>query len=149
MTLEILTEASGDPPRSLRMAMARGASWRCPACGKGRLFRGFIKVADTCGHCGEAMHHQRADDAPAYFVIFVVGHLVAGLALSIEAAYRPEIWVHWVVLLPLALVLCILGLPTAKGALIGLQWAFRMHGFGGDAEAPAAVAGNPAGGKLP
>jgi uncharacterized protein (DUF983 family) len=129
--------------------MARGACRRCPACGKGRLYRGYLKVVAVCGHCGEALHHQRADDAPAYFVILVVGHLVGGLALSIEAAYRPEIWVHWAVLLPLALMLCLVGLPTAKGALIGLQWAFRMHGFGGEAEAPATGAGTPTGGRLP
>lgn len=143
MTLEIVTKAQTEP-RHLMTAMARGARRRCPACGKGRLFSGYIKVADACSHCGEAMHHQRADDAPAYFVIFIVGHLVAGLALSIEVAYRPEIWVHWVILLPLALVLCLLGLPAAKGALIGLQWALRMHGFGGTPDEPEPIPASPA-----
>ena len=149
MTLDILTDAPANAPRNLATAMARGARWRCPACGKGRLFRGFLKVVDDCGHCGEAMHHQRADDAPAYFVILIVGHLVAGLALSIEVAYRPEIWVHWVVLLPLALALCLIGLPTVKGALIGLQWAWRMHGFGGETETPAAATHGTVGGNAP
>ncbi|KAB2848222.1 MAG: DUF983 domain-containing protein [Hyphomicrobiaceae bacterium] len=147
MTLDILTGAQAAEPRSLTTAMLRGSTWRCPACGKGRLFHGFLKVRDSCSHCGEALHHQRADDAPAYVVIFIVGHIVAGLALSVEAAYRPELWVHWVLWLPMALLLCLAGLPTAKGALIGLQWALRMHGFDGEAQHGVAGSNATTGGK--
>src|SRR5688572_22002500 len=68
-----MTTAS-DPAMSV--ALARGALCTCPACGEGKLFRKFLKVADTCPACGEALHHHRADDMPAYIVMSIVGHIV-------------------------------------------------------------------------
>ena len=82
------------PPRDCWPAMVRGWWGRCPHCGEGRMFRAFLKVADHCPACGEALHHQRADDAPAYFVILIVGHIVVPLTLSVEAAYAPSYWLH-------------------------------------------------------
>lgn len=127
--------ATSAPAREVGVALWRGSRLRCPACGRGRLFRSYLKVAESCASCGEALHHQRADDAPAYFVILIVGHVVAGLALTVETAYKPEMWVHWVLWLPLALAMTLTGLPMVKGALVGLQWALRMHGFASDAGA--------------
>lgn len=115
-------------------AMLRGFHGRCPSCGKGRLYRAFLKLHDQCPHCGEALHHHRADDAPPYFVILIVGHLVVPLILSLEMAAMPPLWVHLSIWLPLTLVLCLVLLPRVKGALVGLQWALRMHGFGGPLE---------------
>lgn len=112
-------------------AVWRGAKGRCPACGKGKLFAKYLKVADTCHHCSEDLSHQRADDAPAYFTIFIVGHVVAGGALSLEQTMAPPTWVHAALWLPLTLLLCLWLLPRIKGALVGLQWALRMHGFAG------------------
>ena len=57
-------------------SLLRGAALQCPACGTGAMFRRYLKVADTCPHCGEALHHHRADDAPPYFTIVIVGHIV-------------------------------------------------------------------------
>lgn len=118
--------------------MAHGALWRCPACGKGALFARYLRVADACPSCGEALHHHRADDAPPYFTIFIVGHLLVAGALSLEQAYAPPSWVHAAIWVPLTLVLCLSLLPVVKGALVGLQWALRMHGFASTADRPAA-----------
>jgi uncharacterized protein (DUF983 family) len=110
-------------------ALRRGFRGRCPNCGEGRLFRAFLKVADSCPHCREELHHQRADDAPAYFVILIVGHLVVPLALAVETHVTPPYWVHAALWLPLTLALAIGLLQPIKGAIVGWQWAHRMHGF--------------------
>lgn len=120
--------------RPLGQSLLRGALGRCPACGTGRMFRRYLKVADHCPNCGEAMHHQRADDAPPYFTIVIVGHIIVGLVLSLEVAYRPPLWLHGAIWLPLTVLLCLAVLPVIKGALVALQWALMMHGFDPNAE---------------
>ena len=120
--------------RSVAQAMLRGAMLRCPACGVGAMFRRYLKVADHCPHCGEALHHHRADDAPPYFTIVIVGHIIVSLVLSVEMAYRPALWVHMALWLPLNVILSLLALPPIKGALVALQWALLMHGFDPDAK---------------
>ena len=125
---------------SLRQSpMWRGFTGRCPNCGKGHLFRAFLKVADECDVCGEEFHHHRADDFPAYLVIVIVGHLVVPAVLHVETHYAPPYWVHAAIWLPLTLIMSLLFLPRVKGALVGLQWALRMHGFGG----PEPIEGEP------
>lgn len=120
-----------EPPRSVPGALWRGFRQVCPACGTGGLYRQYLKVVDRCGTCGEELHHHRADDAPPYFTILIVGHIVVGGILALETAFAPETWVQEVIWLPTLLVLTLWFLPRVKGALIGLQWALRMHGFGG------------------
>jgi uncharacterized protein (DUF983 family) len=122
------------PPRAIFGSMLRGAMLKCPACGIGRMFRRYLKVSDACPHCGEELHHHRADDAPAYFTIVIVGHIVVSLVLAVEMAYRPALWVHMALWLPLTVTLTFLFLPCVKGALVGLQWALRMHGFDPDSK---------------
>lgn len=117
--------------RPLWPALRRGFARRCPTCGEGRIFDGLLKVRDACPSCGEALHHQRADDAPPYFTILVVGHIVVPLALLLEQTAHPESWLHMALWIPLTLALTVALLPRIKGALIGLQWSQRMHGFGG------------------
>ena len=94
----------------------------------------YLKVADQCPSCGEELHHHRADDAPPYFTIVIVGHVVVSLALAVEMAYRPPLWLHAALWLPLTVMLALVLLPPIKGALVGLQWALLMHGFDPDAE---------------
>ena len=99
------------------------------------MFRRYLKVADKCPACGEALHHHRADDAPPYFTIVIVGHVVVGLMLAVEMAYRPPLWLHAAHLAAAHGRACALMLlPPVKGALVGLQWALLMHGFDPDAE---------------
>jgi uncharacterized protein (DUF983 family) len=122
------------PPAAARdrwLSIRRGFAGRCPRCGKGRIFRAYLKVNDACPACGEVLSHQRADDAPPYFTILVVGHIVGALMLLTEEwNSNLPIWIHMIVWPTLTLALCLTLLPRFKGALIGLQWALRMHGFG-------------------
>jgi uncharacterized protein (DUF983 family) len=117
--------------RPLGPAMRNGSRLRCPSCGAGRMFSSYIKVNAACPKCGEELHHQRADDAPAYFTIAIVGHIVVPGMLLLEQKIAPAEWVHIALWMPLTLALTLALLPPIKGALIGLQWAKRMHGFGG------------------
>ena len=110
-------------------AMLRGFLGRCPSCGKGRMFRAFLKVADECPACREELHHHRADDFPAYIVIFIVGHIVVPLIYSVEVRFHPPEWVHLTLWLPLTLGLTLALIQPVKGAVVALQWAVGMHGF--------------------
>jgi uncharacterized protein (DUF983 family) len=112
-------------------AMLRGFFQRCPRCGSGAMFGRFLTVNAQCPSCGLELHHQRADDAPPYFTILIVGHIVVPLLLMLEQRAAPPSWVHMVVWMPVILVLSLWLLPRVKGALIGLQWHAGMHGFGG------------------
>lgn len=126
--------------RNVWRAIARGLCCRCPHCGEGRMFGKFLKVEDACPVCGEELHHHRADDAPPYFVIFITGHVIVSMALSVEFTYSPPYWLHLVIWLPLTLAMTLGLLQPVKGALVGLQWAMHMHGFGGaDLNDPAPV----------
>ena len=124
-------EQDGIAARRVPAALWRGILHRCPACGRGSLFRAFLKVADACPACGEDLSHQRADDAPPYVTILVVGHLILASVVGVDIAYAWPMWLHAAVWFPLTVGLCLAFLPSAKGALVGLQWALRMHGFGG------------------
>ncbi len=121
-------------------AMRRGFLGRCPACGQGRLFGRFLKVADQCEACGTAFHHHRADDLPPYLVIFLVGHLIGYGILTAETRFDVPLWLHLAAWPALTLVLCLALLQPVKGAVVGLQYALGMHGFGA-ARAAAAGAG--------
>lgn len=122
--------------RSWPGAVLKGLRCTCPACGKGALYASYLKVVPVCANCGEELHHQRADDAPPYFTMFIVGHIVVGGLLLLEQTLAPATWVHLVIWLPLTVILSLWLLPRVKGGLVGLQWALRMHGFGGEADEP-------------
>ncbi len=115
--------------RDVWSSLWRGFCEKCPSCGKGNIFGKYLKVNDNCPHCKEALHHHRADDAPPYFTIFIVGHIIVPIMMAIEIAYRPSLWLHTALWLPAITLLCYWLLPRVKGALIGLQWAILMHGF--------------------
>ena len=123
---------SGRVARPLWTAMKRGALGRCPHCGEGKLFAGFTKSVDKCSVCGEELYHHRADDLPAYLVIVIVGHIVLGAFMAVEATSTLSMWQHIAIWVPLTIILAVALLQPVKGAVIGLQWAFYMHGFGGE-----------------
>jgi uncharacterized protein (DUF983 family) len=133
--------------RPLQQALLRGAMGRCPACGVGRLFTSYLKVAEKCPHCGEELHHQRADDAPAYFTMVIVGHIVIAGVLAMEKAYVPPTWLQLAIWLPMTAVMSLALLPLVKGMLVALQWSLRMHGFGKGRD-PAAPDPDPAAGVV-
>ncbi|MEP2943242.1 MAG: DUF983 domain-containing protein [Hyphomicrobiales bacterium] len=134
---------NGLPKRRVFQAMWTGFKQKCPNCDKGKLFDRFLKVTDNCSHCGEALHHHRADDAPAYFTISIVGKIIVGLFVWVELAYQPSYWVHAALWIPALIIMALLALPLIKGAIVGLQWANYMHGFnphfveGDDVELPS------------
>lgn len=115
--------------RDVWQAIRRGFQGRCPRCGEGKVFRAFLKVADSCTVCGQDFSGHRADDLPAYLVIVIVGHLVVPLALFIETDYAPPVALQLAIYLPITLIASLALLQPVKGAVVGLQWAFRMHGF--------------------
>jgi uncharacterized protein (DUF983 family) len=131
--------------RDVWQAMARGALCRCPKCGQGKLFRAYLKVNDTCPVCGEELHHHRADDLPPYLSIVLVGHLLIFALLDVEmtqATVDPIL--SLAILVPLAILLPLALLPSIKGAVVGLQWANRMHGFDSRVPDPALPEEDPA-----
>jgi uncharacterized protein (DUF983 family) len=101
----------------------------CPRCGEGKLFRAFLKVDNRCSVCGLDFTPHRADDLPAYLVIVIVGHIVVPTALLIETNYSPPVWLQLAIYLPLTVLMSLALLQPVKGAVVGLQWALRMHGF--------------------
>jgi len=115
--------------RDVWQAMKRGFRGRCPRCGEGKLFRAFLKTADSCSNCGQDFTPHRADDLPAYLVIVIVGHIVVPLALMIETNYSPPVALQLAIYLPLTFVASLALLQPVKGAVVGMQWALRMHGF--------------------
>ena len=115
-------------PDSFRTAVARGFSNRCPSCGEGRIFAGYLKVVGACASCGAPLGQLRADDAPPYFTIFLAGHILVPPVLWIERAWQPPMWLHMVVWLPLFAAACILLLRPVKGATLG--WMMKL-GFTG------------------
>jgi uncharacterized protein (DUF983 family) len=108
-------------------ALMRGLRGRCPACGEGHLFRSYVKMKDDCDHCGTPLRPHRADDAPAYFTIFIVGHIVVPGMLVVEKAFTPPDWMQMAIWVPMTLVLALAILPRVQGALVGLQWALDVR----------------------
>ena len=116
--------------RPLKPAILRGWRRRCPNCGAGPMMRGYLKVRDGCPVCGEELRHQRADDGPAYLTILIVGHLLAPLLLWAFVTWRPDPMTLFAIFSVGTVALSLFLLPRIKGAMVALQWAKRMHGFG-------------------
>ena len=122
-------ESASVEKRDVWTAMKRGFRGRCPRCGEGKLFRAFLKVDNNCSVCGLDFTPHRADDLPAYLVIVIVGHIVVPTALIIETDYSPPVGLQLAIYLPVTLVASLALLQPVKGAVVGMQWALRMHGF--------------------
>jgi uncharacterized protein (DUF983 family) len=110
----------------------RGLRGRCPVCGEGKLFAGFLTIAPACDRCGAPFEHIRADDAPPYIVIFLVGHLLVPVIFWVEKTWMPPMWLHMALWLPLFTIICTLMLRPVKGAVVG--WMLRLGPLGDTAE---------------
>lgn len=130
----IATANDGASERNLGQALLHGLRCRCPNCGEGKLFRGFVKSVDACEACGQEIHHHRADDLPPYLTIFIVGHLVVALFMAVEQISDLSMWAHLAIWVPVTILLSLVLMQPLKGATIGLQWALRLGGFGGETE---------------
>jgi uncharacterized protein (DUF983 family) len=103
--------------------MKRGLGRHCPSCGTGALYRAYLKINPVCPQCGTDLETYRADDAPAYFTIAIVGHIIVPAMLILEQAAAPPSWFHMALWLPLTLALTLGLLPLVKGAVMGVNWA--------------------------
>ena len=114
------------PVPPMLTAVARGARGLCPACGQTHAFIGYLRVASQCVACGAPLGELRADDAPPYFTVFIVAHVVVGLMFAIYQAYDPPLWVQAAIWLPVTVILSIGLLRPIKGATLGLMLKLGM-----------------------
>lgn len=121
--------AKGLEQRSVGQAIWRGTLCKCPHCGQGKMFRAYLKVVDHCDACGEQLDLHRADDMPPYIAITIVGHILILIMLHLEMVWRVSPVTYLYTMVPLAVIMPLAMLPSIKGAIVGMQWANRMHGF--------------------
>jgi len=121
--------AGGSFPR--RSPFSTGLACRCPRCGRGKLFKGFLKVVETCPACGLDLSGADAADGPAVFIIFILGALVVPMALLTEAWFAPPLWVHMVVWGPVILLGAIALLRPFKAIMVAIQYHHRSGEGGG------------------
>jgi len=107
---------------SLRTAIARGLRRRCPACGEGRAFKGYLKIVDTCAHCQTPLGLYPCDDGPAYVTMLLVGHLVIAPMFALDFFWRYPLQVVIPSTLGAMMALTLLLLPFIKGGFLGLIW---------------------------
>lgn len=111
-----------DPAITPPNPILAGMTGRCPRCGKGSLFAGFLGQKSGCERCGLDYSFADAGDGPAVFVIMISGFIVVGGALAVEMLYAPPFWVHAVLWVPLVIITAVLPLRPIKGILIALQY---------------------------
>ena len=104
-----------------------GLRGRCPRCGEGKLFAGFLTVAKRCDRCDLDYEFIDSGDGPAVFVILIIGFVIVGLALWLEIAHAPPLWVHAILWVPLTFILCLPMLRLLKGLMIALQYRNRAR----------------------
>lgn len=102
---------------------------RCPACGQGALFQGFLEVRARCERCHVDLSGQDSGDGPVPFIIFLVGAIIVGLALYVEVRFSPPVWLHLVVWLPLTIILVLGLMRPAKALMIAMQYKHRRQDF--------------------
>ena len=112
---------------SLASTIAAGLTGRCPACGRGKLFSGYLTLAPRCNVCGLDYSFADSGDGPAVCVILVTGFIVVGAALVVEMMYAPPYWLHALLWGPLAILLPLLLLRSFKGVLIALQYRHKAQ----------------------
>lgn len=107
--------------------VSAGLSGKCPRCGQGNLFEGFLGLKKTCLSCGLDYDFADSGDGPAVFVIMLVGFVIVGLVLFVELSFQPPIWLHMVLWLPLTVLLAGLVLRPLKGLMIALQFRHQAE----------------------
>jgi uncharacterized protein (DUF983 family) len=121
-------EAIASPPneKSILTGLRRGLARRCPNCGVGRLFDGFLTIRSPCDVCGNDNSIYPSDDFPPYLAIFITGHVVIPLFIWTDADFQPPFWLEAAIWLPLTAIMCTVLLPFMKGATVGLCWATNL-----------------------
>ena len=101
---------------------AAGLGCKCPRCGRGRLLKGFLEVRESCEVCDLDLSNHDTGDGHAVFVVFLVGAIATGLALGLESAFAPPVWMHLAVLIPVTVSLSVALLRPFKGVLVALHY---------------------------
>ncbi len=120
------TPAAAIPLPSMLTAIGRGLLCRCPSCGKTHLFNGYLRVVPECSNCHAPLGLARADDAPPYFTIFAVGHIIVPIMFMYDRATNPPIWLLTAIFVPLTLLLTLALLRPIKGGTVGLMLKLGM-----------------------
>lgn len=116
-----------DDPRKEPAPVTAGLAGRCPRCGEGRMFDGYLALAERCERCDLDYDFADAADGPAVFVMFIVGFLVVGLAMWLEFAYEPPVIVHILLWFPLTVILSLAIVRPLKGVMVALQYHHRAE----------------------
>jgi uncharacterized protein (DUF983 family) len=103
--------------------------FRCPRCGKGRLYRGWLEMNDSCSDCALPFSAREQGDGPAFFAVLLIGALTAIGAAIVEIKLAPPFWLHAAIWIPFTLIGTILGLRVLKAALVGVQYQYRKDDF--------------------
>jgi len=111
-----------DTPPTLSESALRGIACKCPRCGKGRIYSGFLTLRPSCEACGLDYSFMDSGDGPAIFMIMIAGAIVVGAALVVEVKYQPPFWLHAALWLPLIAATTLLPLRSMKSLLIALQY---------------------------
>jgi uncharacterized protein (DUF983 family) len=117
-----MSEPTTAPPPFLS-----GLMCRCPRCGRGKLFAGFLSLAPRCAVCDLDFAFADSGDGPAVFVIFLVSPLVIALAVIFEALVHPAPYVHLIVWLPVTVILCLALLRPFKATMVALQFTHQAR----------------------
>ena len=110
-------------------ALRAGFLCRCPKCGRGRLYSGYLQVAEHCNVCNLELRQHDASDGPAVFVVLIVGAVIVAWAMWVELAYQPPNWVHLVIWAPMIFCACLVALRPAKAILVVLQYKHKVLDF--------------------
>ena len=115
-----------DSRRSVMIGLRRGAAGRCPNCGRGQLFRAYLKIRPVCDACGHDNGQYPSDDAPPYFTILAVGHIIVPLLFIAERSDLLPLWMISAIFVPLTLVLALALIRPIKGGTVGLMLNLNM-----------------------
>ncbi len=122
--------AMNSPERPAVSTLAAALLCRCPRCGRGKLYDGLVSVAPRCPVCGLDFRAHDAGDGPTVFVVFLLGAVVVALAVTVEFAFAPPLWVHAVLWAPVVLIGSLAMLRPLKAGFIALQYRHRALGSG-------------------
>lgn len=120
-----MNDRNPEKKRDVWLAVRRGLRLACPACGRGRLMAGYLRQAEGCLHCGERTGDIRADDAPAWATILLVGHLISPVFFLFATPDTSATWAPFLAIAALVIVMTLLLLPRMKGLFVGIIWASR------------------------
>ncbi len=118
-----------EPPFPHIGALNAGFLCRCPRCGKGRLFAGFLTIVENCDACGLDLKLADSGDGPAVFIILILGFIIVGMAMVIEVRYQPAMWIHAMIWPPLIIGAALGMLRPFKATMIALQYKHRRDDY--------------------